>query len=428
MTVDAHRRRPTQEVRAMVMTERIDLAGVVGVADRAIVRQFNAAIGRGMQGIAGMCALMFTEPCFAEYVDHYVGTVADAEYERAVRSDLLSMGYEVDDYGAELVLLPEEERLKRGIERILLPRKLTEEEEEKYNEVLSAVRQVYATAAPTGTPEELATGMVVARQLCLAFNWRAVPTEEDEARAFLHTICKSITGSMEGGTLQWIRAVESVYYADGYATATKARDKQGFAMYLDASVHAARELCTLLCAVNWAACSDRTATRVCGICASCAACRDMPLSSATIRIDTPAGRKDPVDDEYVRMYLREEVCIGDSLHSRASRATRGLCETPVDVFSWANFMSLFTSVVYASTGVKWDARFARASRYTNRISLSMHPSSAPGVRFYAEALRTRAAIEPDAPYAPIAQGIDPRARIGALLARIGPFAPIDGTD
>ena len=204
------------------MTERIDLAGVVGVADRAIVRQFNAAIGRGMQGIAGMCALMFTEPCFAEYVDHYVGTVADAEYERAVRSDLLSMGYEVDDYGAELVLLPEEERLKRGIERILLPRKLTEEEEEKYNEVLSAVRQVYATAAPTGTPEELATGMVVARQLCLAFNWRAVPTEEDEARAFLHTICKSITGSMEGGTLQWIRAVESVYYADGYATATKA--------------------------------------------------------------------------------------------------------------------------------------------------------------------------------------------------------------
>jgi hypothetical protein len=91
-------------------------------------------------------------------------------------------------------------------------------------------------------------------------------------------------------------------------------------------------------------------------------------------------------------------------------------------------MALVRAIVKHTTGVLWEARFVRSALNTNRLSFAMHASSAPGVRFYAEALRTRSAIPEGVRYAPRVHGAAYRARLAAMLARIGPFVAIDGVD
>jgi hypothetical protein len=359
-----------------------------------------------------------------------LGVVHDAEYADAVVSDLETMGYTVSAAAAELSLLPDEARVARGIERILLRRKLSKEEEAKYNEVVRALRQVYSLV-PNDDPDEHERRLATVGQLCAAFNWAAVPADEQEAHAMLSTVCPRLTDPMDerSGSLAWICIVENRYAGTEYAHATRGRNLQGHPYFLDHGAAATHALTSILDAVRRAACScaDYAANAPTGPCASCRACDDAPLGG-TIRIDTAVSKDAPVDSADIREYLAESVCTDDALFLRA--APRNLCElslTPLGAFTWHQFMQLFTWLVAYTTGVKWEARFVRSVANTNRVSFGMHASSVPGVRFYAEALRTRSTLEREAPFAPRVYGDAYRARIAQLHARLGPFAPIDGT-
>ena len=411
--------------RGSTMLYPIDLRHVVGVVDRAIAARFNAALARGMDGVACVCHMMLQDPCYAGFVHTALSAVRDAEYARAVRSDLLAMLYEVDDCATELALQPDEARLARGLRTILLRRRLSAEDEAKYNQVLRALRQVYDTSPPTSSQADQDSRTRTARELCAAFNWRAVPTDEELAREMLTTVAPRLSDDMHE-TLAWLAVLENAYGREGHAAAMRARNAQGMPYFLDATAGATHALVCALDAVRVAACTcaDETAP-----CATCVRCADAPLIAAPIRFDTGVRKDEPVDHAAVREYLAECVCTRDAVYLRgASAALRELTEVPLAAFSWANFMALVRAVVKHTTGVAWEAKFVRSAQYTNRLSFTMHASSAPGVRFYAEALRTRAALDEESRYAPRVRGPAYRARIAAMLARIGPFVPIDGVE
>ena len=411
--------------RGSTMLYPIDLRHVVGVVDRALAARFNAALARGMDGVACVCHMMLQDPCYAGFVHTALSAVRDAEYARAVRSDLLAMLYEVDDCATELALQPDEARLARGLRTILLRRRLSAEDEAKYNQVLRALRQVYDTSPPTSSQADQDSRTRTARELCAAFNWRAVPTDEELAREMLTTVAPRLSDDMHE-TLAWLAVLENAYGREGHAAAMRARNAQGMPYFLDATAGATHALVCALDAVRAAACTcaDETAP-----CATCVRCADAPLIAAPIRFDTGVRKDEPVDHAAVREYLAECVCTRDAVYLRgASAALRELTEVPLAAFSWANFMVLVRAVVKHTTGVAWEAKFVRSAQYTNRLSFTMHASSAPGVRFYAEALRTRAALDEESRYAPRVRGPAYRARIAAMLARIGPFVPIDGVE
>lgn len=411
--------------RGSLMLNPIDLRHVVGVVDRAIAARFNAALARGMTGIACVCHMMLQDPCYSGFVHTALSVVRDAEYARAVRSDLLAMLYEVDDCTTQLALLPDEGRLARGLRTILLRRRLSAEDEAKYNQVLRSLRQVYDTTAPATSQAEHDARVRTAGELCAAFNWRSVPTDEETAREMLTTVSPRLSDDMHE-TLGWISVLENAYGREDHAAAMRARNGQGMPYFLDSTAGATHALVTALDAVRAAACTcdDGAAT-----CASCVACSDAPLIAAPIRFDTGVGKDEPVDNLAVREYLAECVCTRDALYLRdASSALRDLAAVPLGSFTWANFMALVRGIVKHTTGVLWEARFVRSAQNTNRLSFAMHASSAPGVRFYAEALRTRSAIAEGAKYAPRVLGAAYRTRIAAMLARIGPFVPIDGIE
>lgn len=410
--------------RGSLMRNPIDLRGVVGVVDRAIAARFNAALTRGLNGIACVCHMMLQDPCYSGFVHTALSVVRDAEYARAVRSDLLAMLYEVDDCTTQLVLLPDEGRLARGLRTILLRRRLSTEDEAKYNQVLRSLRQVYDGAAPSCSPADHDARVRTAGELCAAFNWRAVPTDEETAREMLTTVSPRLSDDMHE-TLAWISVLENAYGREGHAAAMRSRNGQGMPYFLDATAGATHALVTALDAVRAAACTCDDGPQ----CASCVSCSDAPLIAAPIRFDTGVGRDQPVDNDAVREYLAECVCTRDALYLRdASSALRDLASVPLGSFTWANFMALVRAIVKHTTGVLWEARFVRSAQNTNRLSFAMHASSAPGVRFYAEALRTRSALGEGVRYAPRVHGDAYRARLAAMLARIGPFVPIDGVE
>lgn len=410
--------------RASVMLLPIDVRQVVGVVDRAIAARFNAALARGLPGIACVCNMMLQDPCYAEFVGSAMCVVRDADYAASVRSDMESMGYEVEDCTSELFLMPHEARIARGIRAVLLRRRLSKEDEAKYNQVLRALRQIYDPATPTGTPAEQDARVHLAGHLCAAFNWRAVPTDEELAREMLGTICPRLSDDMDA-TLGWMYVLENALGRAQHAASMRSRNMQGLPYFLDATAAATHALVSALDAVRAAACTCDAGAG----CASCVTCSDSPLITRPIRFDTAVGKDEPVDHAAVREYLAECVCTPDALYIRAaSSALRELASLPRDEFTWGNFMSLVRGVVVHTTGIHWDAHFVRSAANTNRISFSMHATSAAGVRFYAEALRTRSAIENGAAYAPRVFGDEYRTRVVAMLARIGPFVPIDGID
>jgi hypothetical protein len=416
--------------RASVFMQPLDVRSVHGVVDRALAAQFNAALARGLQGVAGVCHEMFVDPCYAEFVADMLGVVHDAGYADAVVSDLETMGYIVGENTAELALLPDEARVARGIARILLRRRLSKEDEARYNTVVRALAQVYSLV-PHDDAQEQERRLVTTGQLCAAFNWTAVPADEQEALAMLSAVCPRLTDPMDerSGTLSWICVVENRFAGREYAHATRGRNMQGHPYFLDPSAVATHALTSLLDAVRRAACScaDYAANAPVGPCAACRACDDAPLGDA-IRIDTAVSKDAPVDSQAIYEYLAENVCTDDAFFFRAGpKAIREVSLTPLGALTWGQFMHLFTSVVLLTTGVKWEARFVRSVANTYRVTFKMHNSSVPGVRFYAEALRTRSTLERDAPFAPRVYGDAYRAQIARLHARLGPFAPIDGT-
>jgi hypothetical protein len=416
--------------RGSMMLYPIDLRHVVGVVDRAIAARFNAALARGMDGVACVCHMMLQDPCYAGFVHTALSAVRDAEYARAVRSDLLAMLYEVDDCVTDLALLPDEARLARGLRTILLRRRLSAEDEAKYNQVLRALRQIYDTSAPTESQAEQDARVRTAGELCAAFNWRAVPTDEELAREMLATVAPRLSDDMHE-TLAWLAVLENAYGREGHAAAMRARNAQGLPYFLDATSGATHALVCALDAVRAAACTcaDEPDGDPASRCATCVRCADAPLIAAPIRFDTGVRKDEPVDNAAVREYLAECVCTRDAVYLRgASAALRELCSVPLAAFSWANFMALVRAVIKHTTGVNWEAKFVRSAQFTNRLSFTIHATSAAGVRFYAEALRTRAAMGEEDRYAPRVRGPAYRARIAAMLARIGPFVPIDGVE
>jgi hypothetical protein len=415
--------------RAAVFMHRIDVQSVHGVVNRALASQFNAALARGLHGVAGVCHEMLEDPCYSEFVSDMLGVVHDAEYRAAVVSDLETMGYTVSDAVTELALMPDEARVARGLERILLRRRLSKEEEAKYNVVVRALKQVYSLA-PNDDPAEHERRLATVGQLCAAFNWAAVPADELEAHAMLSTVCPRLTDQMDAapGSLTWICTVESLYARQEHAHAMRGRNMQGHPYFLDPIAVGTHALTSLLDAVRRAACScnDYAANGPPGPCAQCRACDDAPLGDM-IRLDTAVSKDAPVDSAAIIDYLAENVCTDDAFFFRNDKSLCELSLTPLGSFTWHQFMQLFTAVVLRTTGVKWQARFVRSVQNTNRVSFAMHASSLPGVRFYAEALRTRSSMERDAPFAPRVCGDAYRARIAQLHARLGPFAPISGT-
>ncbi len=242
----------------------------------------------------------------------------------------------------------------------------------------------------------------------------------------LATVAPRLSDDMHE-TLAWIAVLENAYGREGHAAAMRARNAQGLPYFLDSTAGATHALVCALDAVRAAACT--CADQPGATCATCVRCADAPLITAPIRFDTGVGKDSPVDNAAVREYLAECVCTRDALYLRgASAALRELASVPLAGFTWANFMALVRGVIKHTTGVQWEARFVRSAQNTYRLSFTMHATSAPGVRFYAEALRTRSTIEAGAKYAPRVLGDAYRARLAAVLARIGPFVPIAGVE
>jgi hypothetical protein len=393
----------------------IDISSVVGPIRRCIAERYNTCIATGLLGVAYINYLQLEDDTYGALIESLCDYNGGAHYRAAAHTDFESMGYTVETAGVDVpILVGLEARIFREFIKLCLRRKLATDEEERRSEIFRAIRQAYTGAdeqRPDADEVVMEARSELSRRVCAALGWSGLPSDEEDARSMVRSVSARFSEDIEA-SLSWLYVLECVYSQRAYAEAVRVRGLQGLAFFLDPMLTKTEALVQILDAVHRAAC-----TCTAGTCAACAAAKDGPLSSATISIPTRVTRNDAVDSPAICAFIDQHLRSDDSLYFRRILGLRA-----PHFFSWKDFLQLYNKVLVDSTGIGWNARFVNG-----HVRLGINPGSAARVRFYVLAMKSRASMLAHDTFAPRPASDDHAASISQLDARLGPFAPLDGT-
>ena len=408
---------------------RIDLRDTPDPITRKLAEQYNERVAQGMPTLAHMCALEVNDALYHMRVEQFLSLVRGKDFRDAVETDFRMMGYTVEVSTAETALpaASGERKLAASIRRVLMHRRMTQEEREEASEVFCAVRCAYLDDFGDGA--EANARCALRNKLFRALNWRALPTDEEDAWGTLRLLTRHDDQVDEA--MRHVRVLEAVLSGDAYVASVRQQQYLGYQYYFDARVREAHIIKQMWLAMRVASCAE---TPPCGsgapapACESCARSADGPLSTASIVVPTTSTSIDcAVDSEPIRRFLEAHWHTGNEyLRGLKSPKLQGLLRTLWSQITWRDFMFIFGRLVAETTGLAWRSSF-RASSGARFVIL---PSDVPRLRFYTEAIRLRLTIpESDYEHAPMCC---PRSHLqsayAAMAARNGPFAPIAGVE
>ena len=416
--------------------QRVELGDTPDAITRKLAEQHNERLAQGMPTLAHMCALEVSDALYHMRVEQFLSLVRGREFRDAVETDFRMMGYTVAVCAADASPVPAasgERRLAASMRRVLMNRRMTQEEREEASEVFCAVRCAYLDDFGDGA--EANARYALRNKLFRALNWKAVPTDEEDAWATLRLFTRHDDQVDEA--IRHVRVLEAVLSGDAYVTSVRQQQYLGYQYYFDPRVREAHIVKRLWHAMREASCVETPAcapgagvsgAAMAGACESCARSLDGPLSTASIAVPTTSASIDlPVDSEPIRRFLRDHWHTGNEyLRGLKSPRIQGLLRNAWSQITWRDFMFLFGRLVAETTGLSWRSSF----RASSAARFALLASEVPRLRFYAEAIRLRLAIpEEDHEHAPMCC---PRSELhgayAAMAARNGPFAPIAGVE
>jgi hypothetical protein len=405
--------------------QRVDLGNTPDPITRKLAEQYNERLAQGMPTLAHICALEVNDALYYMRVEQFLAMVRGKDFRDAVESDFRMMGYTVAVCAADnpMPAGSGERRLATSIRRVLLHRRMTQEEREEASEVFCAVRCAYLDDFGDG-PEANARSALRSK-VFRALNWKTVPTDEEDAWGTLRLFTRHDDNVEEA--IRHVRVLESVLSGDAYATRVRQQQYVGYQYYFDPRVREAHILKKLWLAMRLASCTE-TPPCAGAMCESCARNADGPLSTASIIVPTTCGSIDlAVDSEPIRQFLFHHWHGGNEyLRGMKPPRLQELLRHTWSQVTWRDFMFIFGRIVVETTGLSWRSSFRAASA----ARFALLPCEVPRLRYYAEAIRLRLSIpEQDYEHAPMCfpRG-ELRRAYEAMAARNGPFAPIPGVE